>query len=201
MPMTNGRSTPVFLILFFVSGACALIYEVVWTRLLTVVIGNTIFSVTAVLTVMMAGLALGSRIAGRIIDRKSIPMIRTYAAIEGAIGLYNLALPWILRAADPLFASVYSNAYQSPRILAAARLGISCFLLILPATLMGATLPLLIRYYTKKVVSAGVHAGRVYSFNALGAAIGTAVAGFAVVPFIGVTPGLRATAAVNLVIA
>ena len=118
----NRRSTPVFLVLFFFSGACALIYEVVWTRLLTVVIGNTVFSVTAVLTVLMAGLALGGRIAGGVIDRKRIPLIRSYAAIEAVLGIYNLALPWLLRAADPVFGFVYSGAYQSPRILAASRL-------------------------------------------------------------------------------
>src|SRR5262245_24001533 len=107
------RSTRIFLLLFFISGGCGLIYEVVWTRLFTVVIGNTVFSVSAVLTVFMAGLALGSRLAGRAIDQRSIPLVRLYAALEAAIGLYNVVLPWLLRSVDPLFGFVYSTAYQS----------------------------------------------------------------------------------------
>jgi spermidine synthase len=197
----DGRSTPVFLVLFFISGACALTYEIVWTRLLTVVIGNTVFSVTTILTVFMAGLALGSRIAGRIIDQKSVPLIRTYAALEALIGVYNVFLPWLMRAVDPLFGSIYASAYQSQHLLAAARLGISSLLLILPATLMGATLPVLVRYYTQKCSGAGTHAGRVYSANTLGAALGTAIAGFVLVPFVGVFPGLVVGAIVNLGIA
>src|SRR5215813_11362897 len=129
----TGRPTPLYLLLFFVSGACALAYEVLWTRLFIVVIGNTVFSVTAILTILMAGLALGSRIAGRAVDQTRFPLIRAYAALEAAIGLYNLALPWLLNAVDPVYGFVYSGAYQSPRILAAARFGISCALLILPA--------------------------------------------------------------------
>src|SRR5689334_14172269 len=131
----------IFLFLFFISGGCALIYEVVWTRLFTVIIGNTVFSVSAILTVFMAGLAVGSRLAGRTIDRKRVPLIRLYAGLEAAIGLYNLALPWLLKLVDPLFRFAYSNAYQSPLVLAVSRLVICGFLLIVPAMLMGATLP------------------------------------------------------------
>ena len=66
---------------------------------------------------------------------------------------------------------------------------------------MGATLPILIRYYTDRASSAGASAGRVYSFNTLGAAVGTAVAGLVLVPFLGVMAGLAITAAMNLGIA
>jgi spermidine synthase len=198
---SRGRSTPIFLILFFVSGISALIYEIVWTRLFTVVIGNTVFSVSVILMVFMAGLALGSRVAGRTIDRNPVPLIRSYAVLEAAIGLYNLALPWLLKLADPIFRFAYSSGYQSPPVLACARLAICGFLLIVPATLMGATLPVLVRYYTEKVANAGRQAGRVYSVNTLGAALGAAAAGFLLIPFIGVTSTLGAAALLNLSIA
>jgi spermidine synthase len=87
----NRRS--IFLFLFFVSGCCGLIYEIVWTRLFTPVIGNTVFSISAVLTVFMAGLGLGSRIAGRNIDSRPLGLIRTYALLEAGVGIYNLLLP------------------------------------------------------------------------------------------------------------
>src|SRR5439155_1151903 len=144
-----------------------------WTLLLTVLIGNTVFSVTAILTVFMAGLALGSRLSGRTIDQKPVPLIRLYAGLEAAIGLYNLALPWLLKSVDPLFGFAYSTAYQSPLVLSGVRLLICALLLIVPATLMGATLPVLVRYYTERIANAGTQAGRVYSANTLGAALGS----------------------------
>src|SRR5262245_57740087 len=102
------------LFLFAVSGGCGLVYEVVWTRLFTPIIGNTVFSGSAILTVFMAGLALGSHFAGRLIDRRSIPLIRAYAVLEASLGVYNLLLLLFLKAADPLFGYVYASSYQSP---------------------------------------------------------------------------------------
>ena len=192
---------PVLLFLFLISGGCGLIYEVVWTRLFTVIIGNTVFSVSAILTVFMAGLALGSRLAGKLLDQRPIPLARAYALLEAGIGVYNLLLPFFLKAADPFFGSLYSSAYQSFWILELARLLISFALLIVPATLMGATLPILIRLYVKNIASVGAQAGRVYAVNTLGAALGAAAAGFLLVPYIGVTFALYLAAALNLCIA
>src|SRR5688572_18146492 len=112
MRLMTGRSSPLFLILFCISGVCALIYEVVWTRLFTVVIGNTVFSVSAVLTVFMAGLALGSWAAGRYVDRTAIHLFRAYALLEAGIALYNLLLPTLLKGVDPLFGLLYDSAAQ-----------------------------------------------------------------------------------------
>ncbi len=183
------------------SGGCALIYEVVWTRLFAIVIGNTVFSVSAILTVFMTGLALGSRLAGRIIDKKPIPLIRTYAALEAAIGLYNLGLPALLKFVDPLYGFVYSNAYQSPTTLVVVRLTVSCALLIVPATLMGATLPVLVRFYVEGIANVGIETGRLYSANTLGAAVGTAAAGLVLIPLTGTKFTLVFTALLNLSIA
>jgi spermidine synthase len=185
------------LFLFFVSGGCALIYEVVWTRLFVVVIGNTVFSVSAILTVFMAGLALGSRVAGRIIDRRQIPLVRTYALLEAAIGIFNLLLPVLLKAADPLFGVLYASAYDSFLLLTLARLLIVFLLLIVPASLMGATLPVLIRFYVEHISSVGAQAGRVYTANTWGAALGTTAAGFILVPYLGVNVTLLLTVGVR----
>jgi spermidine synthase len=86
-----------------ISGGCGLIYEIVWTRLFTVIIGNTFFSLNALLTVFMAGLGLGARLSDRHLDRKPMRLVRSYAMLEGAIGIYNLLLPLFLKVADPLF--------------------------------------------------------------------------------------------------
>ena len=191
------RRSSVFLLLFFLSGAAALIYEVAWTRLFTPIIGNTVFSVSAILTVFMAGLALGSRIFGRLIDLRPIHLIKTYALLEAGIGLYNLLLPF----ADPLFGALYASAYDSFLLLSLGRLMVSVSLLIIPATLMGGTLPILIRYYTENIASIGLHAGRVYTANTWGAAIGTAAAGFLLIPLVGVRAAVVFAAVLNLLIA
>jgi spermidine synthase len=174
---------------------------VVWTRLFVVVIGNTVFSVSAILMVFMAGLALGSRLAGKAIDRRPVPLVRTYAALEAGVALCNLALPLLLRAANPLFGALYESAFQSFWLLTFGRLLVVLLLLIVPATLMGATLPILIRFYTEKIASVGTEAGRVYMANTWGAAIGTVLAGFVLIPTLGVTTTLLLTVTINLAIA
>jgi spermidine synthase len=189
------------LLLFFVSGGCGLIYEVVWTRLFVVVIGNTVFSVSAILSVFMAGLALGSRLAGRLVDEREIPLVRWYAALEAGIALYNLALPLLLKAANPIFGAAYNAAHDSFWFLTFVRLAVASILLIVPATLMGATLPILIRFYTENIANVGEETGKVYTANTWGAAVGTAAAGFLLVPYLGVTVTLFVAVAINLVIA
>ncbi len=187
--------------LFVVSGACGLVYEIAWTRLFTLVIGNTVFSVSAILAVFMAGLALGSRLAGPFIDRRPVRLARAYAVLEAGLGGYNLVLPWLLKAADPVFGALYSSFYQSTVLLSAGRLGIVFILLIVPATLMGATLPILVRFYVDDVQETGTLVGRVYAANTLGAAIGAAAAGFILVPQLGVTASVYLAAFLNLGIA
>jgi len=197
----SQRPSSIFLVLFAVSGACGLIYEVAWTRLFTVVIGNTVYSVSAILTVFMAGLALGSRAAGEWIDEKPVRLARMYAVLELGIGIYNLLLPFFLKAVDPIFGAVYAGAYQSASVLIGVRVAISFALLILPAAMMGATLPVLIRLYAASVEDAGRETGRVYAVNTCGAALGAAAAGFVIVPYVGVMAALRLAAGLNLLIA
>jgi spermidine synthase len=196
-----AKRSPIFLMLFAVSGATGLIYEVVWTRLFTVIIGNTVSSVSSILTVFMAGLALGSWISGRLVDRQPMRFGVAYAALELTIGLYNLSLPFLLKTADPVFAALYLPAYQSAIGLGLVRAGISFLLLIVPATLMGATLPILVRLYADNVSKAGAETGRLYAANTLGAAAGAAFAGFLLVPALGTLFALRLAAALNIAIA
>src|SRR5690348_14647782 len=88
--------------LFFFSGITGLVYEVVWTRMLTYVFGNTIFAVTTVLTAFMGGLALGSFGFGKMIDKWGLAL-KTYALLELGIGLSALALPFVLKSLTPLY--------------------------------------------------------------------------------------------------
>ena len=88
----GDRTRILILILFLLSGACTLIYEVVWVRMLIVVFGTSVYAVSTVLTAFMAGLALGSACFGRLVDRRGNGL-RIYAWLELGIGLFALLLP------------------------------------------------------------------------------------------------------------
>src|SRR5690349_15106640 len=99
-----------FAAIFAASGAAALIYEVTWTRLLTLEVGHGIAAASTVLAAFMGGLAAGSAIGGRIggaLDPRRA--LRIYAGLEVAIGILALALPFELRALNPLLAGAYAD--------------------------------------------------------------------------------------------
>ena len=95
-----------------VSGSCGLVYEILWMKMLTLVIGNTVFAITTVLTAFMGGLALGSFLAGRFIDKIKDPL-RTYGILEGGIGVYALFLPLFIAGTEPLFRIIYQGINPS----------------------------------------------------------------------------------------
>ena len=185
--------------LFFFSGACALIYQITWMRLFRLAMGNTVFTSAAVLTAFMAGLALGSWVAGRLADRTGRPL-RAYAYLEVLIGLCGLAMVPAFNALDPVYGWLYNGLDGTGIWLGVGRFLASASLLALPTTLMGATLPLLSRFTTQRLASMGRDLGRLYALNTLGAALGAALTGFLLVPALGVQTTLWAAAGGNLLI-
>jgi spermidine synthase len=182
---------------FFVSGACALVYEVIWARMLGLVMGNTVYAVSTTLAAFMAGLALGSYLFGRVADRLERPG-RFYGYLEIAIGLYCLLLPLLIAAADPVYTFAFRKFSASFAMLTAIRFVTAGVMLLLPATIMGATLPVLSRFYATSSAKLGWEIGRLYALNTWGAVAGTALAGFVLLPALGVRTSLAATAIVNL---
>ena len=91
---------------FFLSGATGLVYEVLWTRMLGLVFGHTIFAITTVLTAFMAGLGLGSFIFGRIADRHQHPLT-LYGILEAGIGLSCLLIPVLLPWVEVLYLALW----------------------------------------------------------------------------------------------
>ena len=124
------------LALFFVSGACGLVYEIIWTRLLRLVMGNTLFSITTVLCAFMGGLAAGSYLAGRFIDRRHDPL-RVYAVLEAAVGVYCLLLPGIIHLAEPLYRIIYRDYHNAYILFGLIRFLFCGAILLVPATLHG----------------------------------------------------------------
>lgn len=174
-------------LLFFLSGALALLYEVIWLRLLVLVLGSTQFAITAVLTAVMTGLALGSLLAGRVVDSSRWHPLRVYAALELGIGGLGVAVPFLL------------ERFSSARMAAGSFNAL--MVLVLPTTLMGATLPVLTRLVTRRVDEIGASAGSLYAVNTAGAVVGTALTGFCLIPWLGVTRSIALAAIGNLALA
>jgi spermidine synthase len=191
---------PVVLLLFFVSGATALIYEVLWSKYLALMFGSTVQAQTVVLAVFMGGLALGNRIFGRRSAQLTQPLA-AYGYIELAIGLYAFFFQSIYSVADRVFISVGSRFAENPAPLLFFKGLLAIGLLIVPTVLMGGTLPLLAGWLERKISDAGRVSARFYSTNSLGAVFGSGVAGFYLVQQWGMLASLQWAAFANLAIA
>ncbi len=187
-----------FLILFAVSGAAALIYQVVWTRLLTLQMGHGIAAASTVLAAFMGGLAVGAAVAGRrgggISPKRALVI---YAGLEVAIGLLALLLPFALIAVRPLLVGAYADG-QGGTTFAALRLLTSVLLLAVPAAAMGATFPIASRWTVRSASRAAQDAGGLYAANTLGAAAGAVLAGFVLIPWLGLNGSTWVGVALNL---
>ena len=197
---SSGSIGILILCAFFISGAAGLIHEVVWTRLLRHVMGNTVYSITTVLCAFMGGLALGSYVGGRFIDRRSDPL-RVFAVLEGIIALYCLALPLLINGIEPLYRFFYQHTHSSPFIFSMIRFFFSGLLLLVPATFMGASLPVLTRFFAQSSNRIGWSVGTVYGINTFGAVLGASISGFVLIPNLGVTNSIFVASLLNAIAA
>ena len=189
---------PLILLIFFLSGASGLIYEIVWTRLLSLVFGVSSFAISTVLTVFMAGLGIGGYIFGRLIDKRGNPL-KVYAVLEILIGLYAILLPNIISLTEWMYIKLHVLTGGSFLLLSAERFLISFFILIFPTTMMGGTLPVISRFLIKSEGRIGVDTGVIYSLNTFGAVAGCIITGFYLIEVVGVTQSLYLAAVLNLI--
>jgi spermidine synthase len=197
--MSFIKTSQVYLI-FMVSGATALIYQVIWSRWLGLVFGNTTTSISIVLGSFMLGLALGSWAAGRFLSRLDNPM-RVYAYMELGIGIFAFCFPLLSRAADMLFTAAV-NPETSVPVSIFVRALFAFMLLLVPTTFMGATLPLLTDFFRRSPRhTTGWKVGLLYAANTLGAALGIITASFFLIELFGVFATTVIAAMLNLLIA
>ena len=183
-------------IMFFLSGVSALVYEVIWTRQLTLVFGSTVFATSTVLTAFMAGLALGSFYFGRLADAYSRPL-RLYAVLEAAIAAFAVVWPMLLDSLNAIYALAYRGLNAEFYSLSLIRFVLSFLLLLVPSTLMGATLPILSRCIMNRMVALGFNIGTLYALNTFGAVVGCISTGFFLIRFLGIQHSLWLAAVIN----
>src|SRR5688572_2665679 len=130
----------VLLALFFCSGACGLVYQVLWLRQLSLVFGVTVYAASTVLAAFMAGLALGSLAAGPLLQRVRRPMF-AFGIAEIGIGLSALLTPAALGLADTFYGTLHDTVADRAAVMTMVRLAGSFVVLLVPTFLMGLTLP------------------------------------------------------------
>jgi len=187
----SAPRAPLILGLFLASGISGLVYEVVWMRLLSLTFSVTVYAVTTVLCAFMAGLALGAAAGGRVADRVRRPLL-VYGLVEVGVGLTGIMTPSVLFRLGPAYVWLHDAVAGSAVGFTAGRFALAFAVLLVPCTLMGATLPLLGRATIPRDDAVGRGAGALYAVNTLGAVLGVVLAGFALVP----NAGLWATSAV-----
>lgn len=180
--------------LFFASGASALLFETLWFRQAGLVFGNSVWASTLVLSSFMAGLALGNGLTARFGGRARRP-IRVYGLLELIVAGTGVALVLLLPALTGLLAPLFRPFIDVPWVINPLRLGVSFGLLAIPATAMGATLPILVRALSAADPNFGHVLGRLYGWNTLGAVAGAWAGEAYLIEHLGITgTGLTAGA-------
>lgn len=184
---------------FLTSGFTSLVLQVVWFKSLALLLGSTLYAMSTVVAVFLAGLALGAWLAGRVASRLRRPLA-AYGLLEIGVGLYALVSLPLLGALDPVAGWSYVRFGASSPLYLLARLGLSALLLLPPTVLMGATLPWLVAWATRAGESLGRSLGLLYGLNTLGAVLGAAAAGFLLVPSWGLSTTSRAVGGLALLV-
>ena len=197
-------------LLFILSGAAALTYEVLWFRRFAHAWGNSSLAMAAVVSAFLLGLGLGAHLSGRRADRSPAPL-RAYALCEAAVALLALAVPAAIGLLSTLESSLHPLLAPFPGLQALVRLALACCVLAPPCAFMGATLPLLVAEFAGPraapsaagPASTGLLAttGWLYAANTLGAALGCYLAGFHLLPALGLSATGYLAVAVNLAVA
>lgn len=184
---------------FLVSGACGLLYQVVWTRKLVLLFGATAYAVGTVLSLFFLGLGLGSLWGGRVADRNPRPLY-LYGLFEILIGLWAIGFLGALLYGEALLAGWLAAVHGSRALGLALRAILAALLILPPVFLMGATLPLLAKFVNRSRGVHGLRIGTLYTLNTAGAILGCFVTGFFLIAHFGYFYTTLIGAAANILV-
>jgi len=177
--------------IFFLSGAAALVYQIAWQRLLFTSFGVDIESVTIVVSTFMLGLGAGAIVGGALADRYRSRLLVLFALCELGIGVFGLVSVQLIRGLGEAFAT-------SPRAVVAA---VNFAVLLVPTSLMGATLPILVTDAVRRHGGVGVSIGALYFVNTMGAASGALTLGLGLFAVLELPQAIACAAVVNFAVA
>ena len=186
------------LIGFFFSGMTALLYEVIWMRPLTIIFGSTTYAISTVLSAFMAGLALGSYISSKHADKIKNPL-KVFAIIHILIGIYGIVIINLFNYLPQPYIWIWNTFNLNLTMFIIIQFLLCFAVLLIPTTLMGAAWPIVNKGYNKKD-EVGKDTGTLYSVNSVGAIIGSSIAGFILIPTLGIKWASIVTAIINLML-
>ena len=188
-------------ICFFLSGAAGLALEVVWSKYLSLLLGNSVHGIATVVAAFLGGLGLGAALAGRRAAKLRNPL-SGYAMLEGVVGVLALASPFVYQAARPLFSGLYEALGGTGPVFHGLRFLLLFAALMVPTIAMGATLPLIVEDAARRRPrEASASVARLYAINTGGAVAGTVLAGFLLVPEFGLARTAIAAGCLDLLLA
>lgn len=195
IPVPHAASPALLIpaLLLFVSGAAALVYQVLWIKQLSLVVGVEVYAITTGISAFFAGLALGGWLFGRWADRLQQPVL-LYAGLEVVVAVLGVGATFAMSLAASPFAWLEQHTGLAAWLLPFALVGI-------PALLMGGTLPVLVRSLATDPQHLGKAGGQLYAANTAGAIAGTLLAAFVLIATLGVRGSALAAAMLNLLAA
>jgi len=186
---------------FFFSGAAGLALEVVWSKYLSLLLGNSVHGVATVVAAFLGGLGIGAALAGRRASGVRNPLAG-YAILEAVVGLLALVSPFAYQLGRPLFAGLYEALGGTGPLFHGVRFVLLFATLLVPTIAMGATLPLIVEDASRRRPrEASASVARLYAINTGGAVAGTVLAGFLAIPEFGLARTAIAAGLIDLVIA
>jgi spermidine synthase len=184
----HGAEAPAMLVLF-ASGGSALIYQVLWVKQLTLVVGIEVQAVTIAISAFFAGLALGGYLFGKFADTRAKPTL-LYVSLELAALALGIGATHALAHCAALFVAMQTHLGPIAWTLPFALVGV-------PAIAMGGTLPVLMRALGPAHTRLGGAGGRLYAANTAGAIAGALLPAFVLIPLLGVQGSAYAAATLN----
>lgn len=191
MQQTENALIAALSVLFLLSGACALVYQVAWQRILFASFGADLESITIIVSAFMLGLGAGALAGGALADRWPKHALALFALAEGGIGLFALGSPALFRWVGE------ATVTASLPVIAAVNFA----LVLVPTLLMGASLPILVTDVSRRWRNIGRSTGQLYAVNTLGAALGALLAGFLLFYWLTLDEAIRLAALGNFIVA
>lgn len=191
------RLNAVVITAFYLSGFASLAYEVLWTRVLSLVLGSSVYAFTIMLATFLAGIGIGSVAFAPFVDRCKKPVF-WFAVLEAVIGLFALASIFIYRELPFIFFNLKQSFGTQFWLFLIFKFLLASAVMIVPTLAMGAIFPLVTRIYSEGVGTIGKKVGNIYSINTAGAILGSFAGGFFLVPVIGAQTGVMLIAGLNI---
>lgn len=178
----------------FLTGVSALIYQVVWQRLLTRLLGAETLATSIVLAVFLVGLSLGYLLSGWLSTRLKNAM-KGYAILEAITGIWGFAFMFLYAGVSAL---TLNWGFEPPFWMVFQGLFCTVLLLLVPTVCMGGTVPLLTRALSRSVANATRQHSWIYALNTAGAFLGTVLTGFLLIEYYGISLSIKWAAGINV---